>query len=309
MACTASRPFRGWRTVSAGSVSCRNRLSWWSSPRLAVTPGRFRAVRHGLLAAARALRPSRTTFAGTRARLAACQSVGVSRPGANIAGSASRLVSANPPCTAWRWRRFGWPAASPAPAPEQAAPWFRQSGPAAARHVLTRGQLRGPLCAPFSPRPRFPRRASRFQAVAANLRGDGGSGPCWRRRLFPRTPSQRCGPQPGTHRAWPGLGGSRRYGCSHGNSNHLALCGRPLPCGALAAVAAASCQSTLRPATRQSPPSPATTPAGSAANLPPGSGHGPTPGPSRYIGGRGSRNYSDWFPRRSILPASRLPAP
>ena len=161
-------------------------------------------------------------------------------------------------------------------------PCFLPSGPATARHVLTRGQLRCPLCAPFSPRPLIPRRASRCQAVAASLRGDGGSGPCLEQATVSPDPFAMVRPSTGDTPRLAGPGGFTPVCVSHGNLYHLALCGRPVPCGALAAM------------------------------LPPGSGRGPTPGPSRAIGGRGGglpgRFYLALQPAASVLRSSLAPA-
>ena len=74
-----------------------------------------------------------------------------------------------------------------APPAEPAAPVLRQSGPGfRRRHVLTRGHLRCPLSAPFSPRPSSPDlRSSRFHTVAASCGATGAPVPADAGDCFP----------------------------------------------------------------------------------------------------------------------------
>ena len=181
----------------------------------------------------------------------------------------------------------------PAPAPEAAALSFRQVRPRLrARRVLTRGHSPKTCLLLSTLRPLLPTAPSspRLRCALPSVAGSVGrrglrSLPCGS-RLFPRTPSQRCGVCRGNTAPGRGLEGSAVC-CSHGKSDHLAFSGRLLPAGRSPLFLAGLLRPTdaggilllgFAPSARQ----PRTSRTFAA-----GSGPGPTPGPSREFGGRG----------------------
>ena len=116
-----------------------------------------------------------------------------------------------------------------APPAETAAPVLRQSGPGCGRrHVLTRGHLRCPLSAPFSPRPSSPACAHRASIQWPQVVGRQGLRSLLTQATVSPDPFAMVRRLPGTHRALPG---PWVFCCSHGKLHHLVSFGRLSPCG------------------------------------------------------------------------------
>ena len=156
-----------------------------------------------------------------------------------------------------------------APRPKNGRQRSGCSGPRVRRHVLTRGHARTGLSTlrPLPPAPLFPR-ALRAPSRDRNVREDGGFGPCLRsslRSTCAALTAGDCFPGPLHSGAASSTGDTPRPLRAFRNCRIRSLdCSRSFchnggrsPCGALAAKT-------------------------------PGSGQGPTPGPSRRIGGRGA---------------------